>query len=73
VVFVSEHIENPLLRKLILYNPLTYLVDLPRGMLLGTSSMHWQEYFGATGVALAALLIGTKVFHLIQDLVAERL
>jgi lipopolysaccharide transport system permease protein len=73
VVFVSDNIKSPFLHRLIMANPLTYLVEVPRAILLAEGTAYWPEYFGATLMSLVMLLIGTKVFDIVQDLVAERL
>ena len=73
VIFVSSHIHNPILHKLIVVNPLTYLIELPRSVLFGQSSPYWNEFLGASALSVFVLLIGLKVFDIVQDLVAERL
>jgi lipopolysaccharide transport system permease protein len=73
VIFVSDHIRNPLLQMLIMANPLTYLVELPRSVLLAQPTAYWPQYLGASAGCFLVLLIGLKVFDMVQDLVAERL
>jgi ABC-type polysaccharide/polyol phosphate export permease len=73
VIFVSENIKSKLLHRLIMDNPLTYLVELPRSILFGQGTNFWPQYLGASLLCFAILLIGVKVFDIVQDLVAERL
>ena len=73
VIFVSDHIHNRWLHWLIMANPLTYLVELPRSILLAQPTHYWPQYLGASLICFAALLIGLKIFDIVQDLVAERL
>lgn len=72
-IFVSDRINNPWLHRLIMANPLTYLVELPRSVLLAQPTHYWPQYLWAAALSSAVLLIGLKVFDMVQDLVAERL
>lgn len=73
VIFVSDHIKNPWLHRLIMLNPLTYLVELPRSILLAQETHFWPQYWGASVMCIIVLLLGVKIFDMVQDLVAERL
>ena len=73
VIYVSDHIHNHILHALIMANPLTYLVELPRAVLLAQPTAYWPQYLGASAACCVVLLIGVKVFDMVQDLVAERL
>ena len=73
VIYVSDHIKNHILHALIMANPLTYLVELPRAVLLAQPTSYWPQYLGASAACCVVLLIGVKVFDMVQDLVAERL
>ena len=73
VIFVSDHIKNPWLHRLIMINPLTYLVEVPRSVLLAQETHYWPQYWGASAMCLVILLLGVKIFDMVQDLVAERL
>lgn len=73
VIFVSDHIKNPWLHRLITLNPLTYLVELPRSVLLAQETHYWPQYLGASLMCIIVLLVGIKIFDMVQDLVAERL
>lgn len=73
VFYVADQIPGRLMRRLIMDNPLTYLVEVPREMLLGQAVPYWPQYLATTAGCLLVFLAGIKVFDLVQDLVAERL
>lgn len=73
VVYVGSTVNQPLLRKVIALNPLSYLIDVPRSLIFQGHSPYVLEYVLASLMSLAVLLVGIRVFYLIQDLVAERL
>jgi lipopolysaccharide transport system permease protein len=73
VFYVADQIPGRLMRRLIMANPLTYLVEVPREMLLGQPVPYWPHYLATTAGCLLVFLAGIKVFDLVQDLVAERL
>jgi lipopolysaccharide transport system permease protein len=73
VIYVASTIQNRMIQTLIWLNPLSYLVEFPRALLLYGGSNLWAEYFLVTGLCFLALLVAIKSFYTIQDLVAERL
>lgn len=73
VFYVADEIPNRILRRLIMADPLTYLVEVPRRMLFGQEVAYWPQYLAATVGCFFVLLLGVKIFDLVQDLVAERL
>jgi lipopolysaccharide transport system permease protein len=73
VIFVADHVKIPWLHQLIMLNPLTYLIEVPRSVLLAQPTHFWPQYLGGAVMSVAVFLIGLKVFELVQDLVAERL
>jgi len=73
VIFVASSVGNPLIQALIWLNPLTYLVDLPRALLLYGSSPLWPQYLLVSAGTLVVAVLAIKAFYLVQDLVAERL
>lgn len=72
VVFLAKNIHGKL-HTIIMMNPLSYLVDVPRSILLGQGTDYWPEFAGATALSLLVFLAGAKVFEIVQDLIAERL
>jgi len=73
VIYVADSLRGRFLYKVIMNNPLTYMIDLPRSILFGHSSAYWPQYLGTSALAVIALILALKVFEIIQDLVAERL
>ncbi|MCP9784748.1 ABC transporter permease [Cyanobium sp. N5-Cardenillas] len=72
VVFNAD-LSNPVLRRIIIANPLTYLVDTPRSLATLGVIPSPIGYFLATLLSLVMLWIGIHAFYLVQDKVAERL
>jgi lipopolysaccharide transport system permease protein len=73
VVFVASTVGNRYIQLLIWLNPLTYLVEVPRALLLFGGSDLWPLYCVVSAATVAILLVAIKAFYLVQDLVAERL
>lgn len=73
IVYLAHSVQQPVLRAIILANPLTYLVEVPRAALFGLPTDFWWPYLGACALSLLVLLVGIKIFYVVQDLVAERL
>lgn len=73
IIYASGSVQQPILRTAILVNPLTYLIDVPRAVLLDLHTDYWPQYACASVFALVVLLVGIKIFYLVEDLVAERL
>jgi lipopolysaccharide transport system permease protein len=73
VIFVTDQINNPLLKKIITLNPLTYLIELPRSMVTLGSSPYWLEYSLISLFSLIFLCLSVWIFYTLHDLVAERL
>jgi len=73
VVYVAKNLKGRLLYKIMMDNPLTYLVDVPRSILFGQRTEYWPQFIGVTLLSFAVLLLGAKIFEIVQDLIAERL
>jgi lipopolysaccharide transport system permease protein len=72
VVYTAQF-ANAWLAAIVRYNPLTYLVDSPRSLLVLGTVPSPAGFALATLGALAVLWIGVHGFYLIKDKVAERL
>jgi len=73
VIYVIDKIEQPLVRKMIVCNPLTYLIDAPRALVCLGDTGYWAQY-GWVSLGVAVFFIGSiRIFYLLQDLIAERL
>jgi lipopolysaccharide transport system permease protein len=73
VIYVAKNLKGRLLYKVMMDNPLTYLVDVPRSILFGQGTEYWPQFIGVTLLSFAVLLLGAKIFEIVQDLIAERL
>jgi len=54
-------------------NPLYYLVEVPRSLILTGATTHLNEYVLSTIVALAVFLAGWRTFYLTQTRITERI
>lgn len=72
-VIYATNFENPYLRKLVTFNPLTYLVDEPRNLFFLGYVAHPMEYALSSAFGLIILALGIHGFYLIKDYAAERL
>lgn len=68
--------ENPsggALAELTQFNPLFYLVTVPRDILLVGAVTQWQEYWIATLFSTFIFIVGLVIFHLTEKRIAERI
>ena len=72
VAYVTDF-EKPILRLMVAWNPLTYLVDVGRNIFFLGKFEGLARYGIATLFCLAVLVLGIHGFYLIKDKVAERL
>jgi lipopolysaccharide transport system permease protein len=73
VVYMYSNIKNIFVKKLIVWNPLTYLIDFPRSLIclgqLNNLDMFMYVFMGV----IILVIISLRIFYLLEDLVAERL
>lgn len=73
VIYVPSTIQNPWVKALIAWNPITYLVDFPRTLIcLGRFDGLLLYLLVMLGIILLSV-VALRVFYLLEDLVAERL
>ncbi|MFS8047085.1 ABC transporter permease [Rhizobium sp. BR 314] len=72
VVYTAQF-ANPALQKVVFWNPLTYLVDAPRSIMVLGTVPYWPGYLAATLFSGIVLWMGVHAFYLIKDKVTERL
>lgn len=72
VVYTAEF-ANPALQQIVFWNPLTYLVDAPRSIVVLGTVPSWLGYLAASLFSVIVLWIGVHAFYLIKDKVTERL
>lgn len=73
VIYLSESIESATLQKIIYWNPLTWLIEMPRSLFSSDIFINWQNWSISFCFSLAIFVIGMYVFYLLEDKVAERL
>ncbi|MCL1939107.1 MAG: ABC transporter permease [Desulfovibrionaceae bacterium] len=73
VVYLRSAIGNPIIQSLITYNPLTYLIDVPRALLVTGRAENVGVYLMVAAGSVVLAIIGIRIFYLLEDLVAERL
>ncbi|MBE9141004.1 ABC transporter permease [Nodosilinea sp. LEGE 07088] len=72
-VVYSAEFANPQLQQIVRLNPLTYLVDTPRSLLILGRVSSPLGFMLASLVAVLVLVAGIHMFYLVKDKVAERL
>jgi lipopolysaccharide transport system permease protein len=72
VVYTAQF-SNPLLNEVVRWNPLTYLVDVPRSIFVLGQIAEPAGYALAILFSMAVLWLGIHAFYLIKDKVSERL
>lgn len=73
VIYVQSTIQNPFVKTLIEWNPITYLVDIPRSLICLGRAENIDVFVWVAIGTVALVTIGLRVFYLLEDLVAERL
>ena len=72
-VLYVQRSDNFYLNTLLNYNPLTYLIDGPRGLFFHGTMENPYAFAISSAFSFAVLAVGIHVFYMIQDKVAERL
>ena len=72
VVYASDP-GSPLLRSIIRWNPLSYLLGFPRSLLLDSSPYAPLEFFQVSAGVLLFTVIVWRYFHHVQARIIERL
>ena len=73
VVYVRTTLQNPLVRSLIDWNPISSLVDVPRSLVCLGHADHVGLFLWVGLGVLGLVVVGLRTFYLLEDLVAERL
>jgi len=72
VVYKAEF-QHPLLHALVTWNPLSYLVEIPRSLFIAGVVPDPRGFALASLFSIVVLAVGVHAFYLIKDRVAERL
>lgn len=73
VIYVQSSIQNPVVKKMIEWNPITYLVDIPRSLVCLGRAENIETFLWVAIGTIVLVTIGLRIFYLLEDLVAERL
>ncbi|MGJ3522806.1 ABC transporter permease [Nitratidesulfovibrio sp. D1] len=73
VIYVARNIGSPFVQMVIRWNPLTYLVEVPRDIICKGASPDLATFGIVSLGCLGGAVLALRIFYLIQDLVAERL
>lgn len=73
VIYVQSSIQNPFVKTFIAWNPIAYLVDVPRSLICLGRAENIDAFMCAAIGTIVLVTIGLRVFYLLEDLVAERL
>jgi lipopolysaccharide transport system permease protein len=73
VIYLHSTIQNHYLRTLIDWNPISYLVDIPRSLICLGRADDIDTYLLASAGTMLLVVLGLRIFYFLEDLVAERL
>ena len=73
VIYVHSTIQNAFVRTVIGWNPISYLVDVPRSLVCLGRADNVDIYLLISLGTLGLVAIGLRIFYLLEGLVAERL
>ncbi len=73
VIYVHSTIQNAFVDVLISWNPMTYLVDVPRSLICLGHADNTSSFLTVAMGTVMLVAIGLRIFYLLEDLVAERL
>jgi lipopolysaccharide transport system permease protein len=72
-VVYSPNVNSSFLQAAFKYNPLTYLLSVPRNLLVGLPVEHWDRYWISSGVAVAIFLAVVWFFFRSVFKIVERI
>ena len=72
-VVYSAKIDNPLLQKIIQWNPLTYLIGGVRDIIIYGNFEYIDRFLMATGFALVIFMLSWRIFYISEDKVIEKM
>lgn len=73
VIYLHQTIKNPVISSIIKWNPVTYLIDIPRTLICLGHTDNIKYYFGSIFGILILVVVTLRIFYLLEYLVAERL
>ncbi len=72
-IIYSDNIKDPLLQKVIKYNPLTYLIGGARDIVVFGELKHIDRYFICVGATILLFLVIWRMFYVLEEKVIEKM
>jgi ABC-type polysaccharide/polyol phosphate export permease len=72
-VIYSDKVSNPLLQKIIKWNPLTYLIGAVRDSMIYGKIDHFDRFMIASGISILFFLITWRLFYISEEKVIEKM
>ena len=72
-VVYTNNVDSPFLQSAFKYNPLTYLLSVPRDLLIGAPINNWANYWISAGLALVLFIIVIQFFFKSYSKIVERI
>lgn len=72
-VVYTNNVKSEFLQTMFKYNPLTYLVSVPRDLLIGEPVTNWNYYWISSAVALVLFIIVIQFFFKSVNKIVERI
>ena len=72
-IYLQSSIQNPTIQALVKWNPLTYLIEIPRSLICLNRAENIPTFLLVVAGTFIVAAIGLRIFYLLEDLVAERL
>jgi lipopolysaccharide transport system permease protein len=65
--------KTGILKPVTRFNPLYYLVSVPREIILKGTTTEWKGYILSVVISIIVFLVGLVIFHLTETRVTERI
>ena len=72
-IVYAPHFGNGLLNTITAYNPLTYLISVPRDLITGASSVSLTGYWISSGISLVVFLMVVHFYFISKKKIIEKL
>ena len=72
-VIYSKDVDNPVVQKVIQWNPLTYLVGDVRDLMIYGELETWRNFGIASAIALVLFLVAWRLFYIAEEKVIEKM
>lgn len=72
-VIYTKNVDSPILRTVMSYNPLTYLISACRDIILHGTIDNMQAYLISAGFSFIVFLLGLRFFYVSEEIVIEKM